>query len=124
MKHTLNLPRLNIIAHRFRTPAINLAACAESRAQNLLHGTFKILGHGLEPHLARDLDDLVERDGFGVLDVLLLLAVSRRLLEGLDNERRCGRDNGDGGLTVLDGEADGDTEAFLLQISIRDSCIL
>ena len=37
-------------------------------------------------HLAGDLNDLVERNGLGVLDVLLLLAVARRLLEGLDDE--------------------------------------
>jgi hypothetical protein len=48
-----------------------------------------------------------------VLDVLLLLAVSWRLLEGLDNEGRSGGDDGDGGLTVLDGETNGDTETFL-----------
>ena len=48
-----------------------------------------------------------------MLDVLLLLAVPRRLLECLDDERRGGGNDGDGGLTVLDGQADGDAEAFL-----------
>lgn len=44
-----------------------------------------------------------------MLDVFLLLTVSRRLLEGLDNEGGCGGDNRDSGLTILDGELDGDT---------------
>ncbi len=48
-----------------------------------------------------------------MLDVLLLLAVTRWLLEGLDDEGRGGWNNGDGGLTVLDGESDGDTESLL-----------
>jgi hypothetical protein len=47
-----------------------------------------------------------------MLDVLLLLAVARGLLEGLDDERGGGRDDGDSGLTVLDGELDGDAEAL------------
>lgn len=64
-------------------------------------------------HLAGDLDDLVQRDGLAVLDVLLLLAVTGRLLEGLDDQGRGGGHNGDRGLTVLDGQADGDTETLL-----------
>ena len=47
-----------------------------------------------------------------MLDVLLLLAVSRGLLEGLDNEGRSGGDDRDLSLTVLDGELDGDTETL------------
>jgi hypothetical protein len=52
-----------------------------------------------------------------VLDVLLLLAVSWGLLESLDDEGRCGGNDGNGGLSVLDGETDGDTETFLLGLS-------
>jgi len=48
-----------------------------------------------------------------VLDVLLLLAVSWGLLEGLDDEGRGRWDNGDLGLTVLDSELDSYTETFL-----------
>ena len=47
-----------------------------------------------------------------MLDVLLLLAVSGRLLEGLDDEGGGRGDDGDGGLAVLDGELDGDAEAL------------
>jgi hypothetical protein len=64
-------------------------------------------------HGAGDLDDLVEGDRLGVLDVLLLLAVTGRLLKGLDDEGRGGGNDGDGSLTVLDAELDGDTESFL-----------
>ena len=49
-----------------------------------------------------------------MLDVLLLLAVARWLLEGLDDEGGCGWNDGDGGLAVLDGESDSDTESLLL----------
>ena len=64
-------------------------------------------------HLPRDLDDLVKRDGLGVLDVLLLLAISWWLLEGFDDERAGGWDDADGCLSILDCEADCYSEAFL-----------
>lgn len=63
-------------------------------------------------HDATNLNDLVKRDGLGVLDVLLLLAVTRGLLQGLDDQGRGRGNDRDGGLTVLDGEADGDTETL------------
>jgi hypothetical protein len=47
-----------------------------------------------------------------VLDVLLLLAVARWLLEGLDDQRRGRGDDRDSGLTVLDGELDGDSQTL------------
>ena len=59
--------------------------------------------------------DLIKRDALGVLDVLLLLAVTGRLLEGLDDERRGGGNDGDGSLTVLDGQLDGDPLSKLLE---------
>ena len=51
-------------------------------------------------------------DVAGVLDVLLLLAVARGLLERLDDERRGRGDHGDSGLTVLDGQLDRDAETL------------
>lgn len=48
-----------------------------------------------------------------MLDVLLLLAVTRRLLEGTDDQRRGGGDDRDGCLTVLDGELAGDAQTLL-----------
>lgn len=48
----------------------------------------------------------------GVLTVFHLLAVTWRLLQSF-HDHRCGRWNHrDGGLTVLDGEADGDLESL------------
>ena len=47
-----------------------------------------------------------------MLDVLDLLAVPLGLLERLDDERRGGGNDGDLGLSVLDGELDGDAEAL------------
>lgn len=89
-----------------------MATSAESSAENLLDGTLQVLSHGLEAHGAGDGNDLIERDALGVLDVLLLLAVTRWLLEGLDDERRGRGNDGDGGLTVLDGQFDRDTETL------------
>ena len=71
-------------------------------------------------HGAADLDDLVERDGLGVLDVLLLFAVTRGLLEGLDDQRGGGGNDRDGGLTVLDGQADGDAETLPVASGLGD----
>jgi hypothetical protein len=48
-----------------------------------------------------------------VLNVLLLLSVAGRLLQSFDDEGRCGGNDRDGGLTVLDGESDCDTETLL-----------
>ena len=48
-----------------------------------------------------------------MLDVLLLLAVTGRLLKCLDDKGGGGWDDGNSGLTVLDGESDGDSQSFL-----------
>jgi len=47
-----------------------------------------------------------------VLDVLRLLPVALGLLERLDDQGGGGGDDGDLGLTVLDGELDGDAETL------------
>ncbi|KAB8349723.1 hypothetical protein FH972_023738 [Carpinus fangiana] len=112
---TLNLAALDVVADRLGAPAVDLAAGGECSAQHLLDRTLERLGHGLVPQRAGDLDDLVQRDALGVLDVLLLLAVARRLLERLDDQRGGRRDDGHSGLTVLDGEPDGHAQTFLLR---------
>lgn len=94
--------------------AIDLAADTVGSSQNLLHVTLEGLGEGLELHHTGNLDNLIEGYRLGVLDVLLLLAVPRGLLQSLDNQSGGRGNDGDGGLTVLDGELDGDTEALLL----------
>jgi hypothetical protein len=116
----LNLARLDVIGDRLWAAAIDLATSAEGSAENLLDGTLQVLGHRLEPHGAGDVDDFIERNALGVLDVLLLLSVSGRLLKSLDNERRCGGNDGYGGLTVLDGQLDSDTETLPVTSGLGD----
>lgn len=112
---TLNRALLDIITDLLRRSAVNLASNAERGSQDLQHGTLELAGHGLVSvaHGAGNVDDLVERDRLRVLDVLLLLAVTRGLLKGSDDERRRRRHDGDGSLSVLDRELDGHTQAFL-----------
>ena len=104
---------MNILLDALGAAAVNLAASGEGGAENLEHSALEILGHGLVAHLAGDLDDLVQGNGLGVLNVLLLLAVTWGLLECLDDEGGGGGNDGDGGLTVLDGQTDGDAETLL-----------
>lgn len=111
-KRTVNLASLDIVGDVLGAAAIDLAADGEGSTEDLEDSTAELLGHGAGAHGAGNLDDVVEGDGLGVLDVLLLLAVTRRLLEGLDHEGRGGGNNGDSGLTVLDGQAHGDTETL------------
>merc|ERR1712080_370790 len=72
----------------------------------------EVLGHGPGPHDAGGVDDVVQGDVPAVLDVLDLLPVPGRLLEGLDDEGGGGGHHGHGGLTVLDLELHGDLEAL------------
>ena len=108
----LDLAGLDVVGDGLGGASVNLATSGEGSSEDLENGTLKALGHGLEAHGAGDGDDLVERDGLGVLDVLLLLAVPGRLLEGLDDEGRGGGNDRDGGLTVLDGQLDGDAQTL------------
>ena len=55
-----------------------------------------------------------------VLTVLDLLAVTRGLLEGLDNEGGSAGNDGDGGVTVLDGQADSDPQTLHLLGGLGD----
>lgn len=104
---------MDVVRDALGAAAVDLATGGESSAEDLEDGALKSLGHGLVAHGAGNVDDLVKRDGLGVLDVLLLLAVTRGLLEGLDDQGRGGGNDRDGGLTVLDGQADGDAETLL-----------
>ena len=108
----LNLAGLDVVRDVLGAAAIDLAAGRVGSSENLLDGTLEVLGHGLEPHDLRNSNNLIERNALGVLDVLLLLAITWGLLEGLDDEGRGGRNDGDGGLTVLDGELHGDAKTL------------
>ena len=81
-------------------------------SEDLLHDAGEVLGHGPGPHDAGRADDVIEGDVAVVLDVLHLLAITWRLLQGLDDEGGGRGNDVDGGLTVLDGQLDGDLEAF------------
>lgn len=108
----LNLARLDVIGDVLGAATVNLAASAKRSAKDFFDGALQIFGHGLEAHGAGNVDDLIEGNALGVLDVLLLLPVTWRLLEGLDDERRGRRHNGNCSLTVLDGQLDRDAETL------------
>jgi len=116
----LNLASLDVVRDILGATAVNLAASAEGSSENLKNGTLQRLGHGLEAHGAGNADDLIKGNALGVLDVLLLLAVPGRLLEGLDDEGGGGGNDGNGGLTVLDGQLDGDTETLPVTSGLGD----
>jgi hypothetical protein len=119
-KLTLNLARLDVVGDALGGAAIDLATSGEGGADNLKDGTLERLGHGLVAHGAGNLNDLVKRDRLGVLDVLLLFAVTRGLLERLDDKGGGRRNDRDGGLTVLDGQADGDAETLPVASGLGD----
>lgn len=110
---TVNLAVVNGLSDNLGRLAINTAANTVSSAQDFLDGTLQVLGEGLVAHSASNLDDLVEGNGLVVLDVLLLLAITRGLLQGTDDQGRSGGDDRDLSLTVLDGELDSHAQAFL-----------
>lgn len=76
-----NLPRIDVVNDVMRRPAINRAANALRRTQNLLHTTGQLLRKGLGLHRPCDVNDLVQDDIPRMLDVLLLFAVPWRLCQ-------------------------------------------
>lgn len=93
---------------------VDSAANALAGTKDLLDGAGEVATERLEAHGPRNLDDLIQRDIATVLNVLDLLAVTRRLLQGLDDQRRGRRHNGHSSLTVLDSQLDGHTETLPL----------
>lgn len=81
--------------------------------KDLLDGTGQLLGERLGSHGSGNLNDLLQGDVSVVLDVLVLLSVTRGLLESSDDQRRGRGDDGHGGLSVLDGQLDGDTDTLV-----------
>lgn len=121
---TVDLARIDLVLDNLGALSIDLASDREGSAQDLLDGAGKSLGERLEPHGPGNVDDLLKRDRLAVLDVLLLLAVTWGLLESTNDERGGGGDDGDGGLTVLDGELDRDAEALLFVCNDNSSAPL
>jgi hypothetical protein len=93
---TIDLASLDVLLNILGAATVNLAANGERSSENLKDGTLEGLGHGAGTHGAGHLNNLVEGDGLVVLDVLLLLAVTRGLLEGLDDQGRGGGNDRDG----------------------------
>lgn len=89
-----------------RILAVHGAADRLGGAENLLHYSGELAGHGAGPHDAGSVDDVIHGDVAAVLDVLDLLPVPWRLLEGLDDEGSGRRNHGASGLPVLDLELD------------------
>ena len=92
--------------------AIDSAANGESSTKDFLDGTLKLTSEGLVTHGTGDLNNVIKSDVTRVLDVLLLLAVTRGLLESSDDQGRGRGNDGDLSLTVLDGQLDSDTETL------------
>ena len=92
--------------------AIDSAANGESSTKDFLDGTLKLTSEGLVTHGTGDLNNVIKSDVTRVLDVLLLLAVTRGLLESSDDQGRGRGNNGNLSLTVLDGQLNGDTETL------------
>ena len=99
-----------------RRLAVDGASDGLSRAEDLLDGAFQLAGHGALAHDAGDVDDLVEGDVAAVLNVLDLLAVTRRLLEGADEESGSAGNHAHRRLTILDRQLDRDAETCIDRI--------
>lgn len=118
-RRTVNLAVVNGLDDNLGGLAVNAASNTVGSSEDLLDGSLQLLGEGLEAHLSGNIDDLIEGNRLVVLDVLLLLAVARRLLQGSDNQRRSSRNDRDSSLTVLDGKLDSYAQAFLLNVSVH-----
>jgi hypothetical protein len=62
-----------------RVLSVDSASDRLAGPEDLLDGAGQVLGEGLVTHSACNVDDLVEADVPAVLDVLLLLAITRGL---------------------------------------------
>merc|ERR1719431_1452382 len=95
-----------------RVLAVHGAANRLGSAEDLLADSTELPGHGPGPHGARSLVDVVHGDVPVVLDILHLLPVPGRLLQGLDDEGRGRGNNRDGGLSVLNLQLHGHLQAL------------
>merc|ERR1719383_417417 len=100
--------------------AVDRASDGLSGAENLLDGAFQLARHGALAHDAGDVNDLVEGDVAAVLNVLDLLAVTRRLLEGADEESGSAGNYAHRRLTILDRQLHRDAETFPVLSGLGD----
>lgn len=92
---------------------VNLVVNVESSVEDFFNVVFEGFGEGFEFYCFCNFDNFIEGDGFVVFDVFFFFVVMGGFFEGVDDEGRGGRDDGNGGLMVLDGEFDGYLEIFL-----------
>lgn len=92
---TVNAALLDFITDVLGASSVDLAPNTEAGTEDLKDCTSELLGERLvgTSHGSGNVDDLIKRDGLGVLDVLLLLSVTRWLLESSDDERGGGWDD-------------------------------
>ncbi|KAF5225679.1 hypothetical protein ECC02_001443 [Trypanosoma cruzi] len=95
-----------------RVLAIDCAAYGKRRAEHLHHDGLHVGPHGVGRRLLCNLKNLREGDIAAVLDVLHLLAVTRRLLQGADQTRGNGGRDTHSGHTVLDAQLTCDLETL------------
>jgi hypothetical protein len=100
--------------------AIDGAAEGDASAEDLLDSASGIDGHALGAKLLGDVDNVVELEVAVVLHVLLLLSVTRTLLECLDDEGGGGGQNSDEALSVLDHHFDLNLNSAPLSGSLLD----
>ena len=77
---------VDLINDIMRSLAVNSAADRLGSPEDLLDDSTELPGHGPGPHHTGSLVDVVNGDVPAVLDVLHLLSVPGRLLQGLDDE--------------------------------------
>lgn len=110
----LDLAFVDGLNHIVRVLLVDGAANALASTKDLLNSRRKVLAERLVAHGPGNLNDLVERNVAAVLNVLDLLAVTRGLLERLNDQRRSTGHNAHLSLTVLDSELNSNVQTLPL----------
>merc|ERR1719150_24680 len=108
----IHLTVVDLVNDVMRSHTVNSASNGLCGSQDFLHDSGQLLGLGPWPHDASGIDDIVHGDVAVVLDVLDLLTITWRFLQGLDDQGSGGGNDSDLSLTVLDGQLDGDLQTF------------
>lgn len=106
-----NLTRLNLGSHGLGRHSVDGAAHRVASTQNFLDSTRQVTSQRLVANLAGNINHSLQRQVTVVLNVLLLLAVTGWLLQGLDDHAGSGRQDLDRGSAVLHGQLDADAQA-------------